>query len=456
MMRRTGLFLAGALCIAAPARSACAAPAHSLEEAEAKARALTLTPRHPEKLALKNGIKVYVLESKRLPLVTVRAVVRSGAIWEPEGKSGVGDLTGRMLRRGGAGTHGPDEVDETLDFLAADVSSEIGVEQGNVTLNCLVQNLDQALPIFADIVRAPRFDEEKLGVQKNLVKEEIRRENDNPIQIALREYGKLLWGEHHPRARPPTEDSVDALTRQDVVDFHAQMFRPGSIMIGVAGDVNADDVKKKLEKAFGDWKAPDPQYPPAPPAPEPQAKVAFAAKSVPQSTILLGHLGPMETDPNRCPGQVMMNILGAGGFTSYIVDRVRNDEGLAYAAGGVLNFGKMDRGAFVVYALSKSESTCRATDLLLEQIDRIRNTPVTDEELVRARDGILNSRAFDFDSSEEIVSDFMDLVYYGLPEDHSERVMEGIGRVTKEDVQAAARALLDPTKIAALAVGDPA
>ena len=135
---------------------------------------------------------------------------------------------------------------------------------------------------------------------------------------------------------------------------------------------------------------------------------------------------------------------------------MRNDEGLAYAAGGVLNFGRIDRGAFVVYALSKTESTCRATDLLLEQIDRIRQNPVTDEELVRARDGILNSRAFDLDSSEEIVRDFMDLVYYGLPEDHSEKVMAGIGKVTKEDVQAAATALLDPTKIAALVVGDPA
>ena len=209
-----------------------------------------------------------------------------------------------------------------MDYLAADVSSLIGVEQGSVTLSCLTQNLDEALPMFADILRAPRFDEEKLAIQKNLLKEEIRRENDNPIQIALREYVKLLWGDDHPRARPPTEESVDALTRQDVVDFHAQTFRPGSILIGVAGNVSASTVKKKLEKAFGDWKAPDAEYPPAPPAPELAPRVALAPKSVPQSTILLGHLGPMENDPHRCAGQVMMNILGAGGFTSYIVDRV--------------------------------------------------------------------------------------------------------------------------------------
>jgi predicted Zn-dependent peptidase len=251
MYRSCTALLACVMCILGFAQEA-ASRAKSVEEAKEKAPPLTLAPRHPEKLTLKNGIQVYVIESKRLPLVTVRAVVRAGAIWEPEGKSGVADLAGRMLRRGGAGTRAPDEVDETLDYLAADVSSMIGVEQGSVTLSCLTQNLDDALPIFADIIRTPRFDEEKLTIQKNLVKEEIRRENDNPIQIALREYAKLLWGENHPRARPPTEASVDALTRQDAIDFHAQMFRPKSILIGVAGDVKASEVKKKLDQAFGD------------------------------------------------------------------------------------------------------------------------------------------------------------------------------------------------------------
>ncbi len=443
-----------ALSTLATALPASARPA-SVEEAKNAAPPLELTPAVPHTFVLKNGIRVSFLENRRLPLVTVRAVVRAGSVWEPADANGIAEVTGTMLRRGGAGTRGPDEVDEALDFLAAELSSTIGIEQGSVTLSCLSETLDESLAIFADTIRRPRFDESKLAVQKNLVKEELLREKDNPIQVALVEYAKLLWGEDHPRARRPTEASVDAIDRADLVAYHEQFFRPSAISLGVAGDISQKEIQKKLERAFGDWKGGKTELPASPAPPPVEPRVAIATKGVPQSTILVGHLGPRESDPERAAGQVMMNILGEGGFNSYIVDRVRNDEGLAYAAGGVLNFGRMDPGAVVTFALTKSASTCRATDLILEQIERIRNEPVSDEDLARARNGILNSRAFDFDSSEEIVRDLMDLDYYGLPPDHSEKVLEGVGRVTKDDVQAAARALIDPSKLSILVVGDP-
>ncbi len=415
---------------------------------------LKTTP--PERFQLANGIPIYFLENDRHPLVTVRAVVRAGAVWEPSEKGGVADLTGRMMRRGGAGDSPPDAMDETLDYLASEISTTIGAEQGSVTLSCLAENFEESLGVFAAIVRTPRFDEEKLAMQKNLLKEDIRRRMDNPIQVALAEFAILLWGENHPRARRATEASVDALTRDDLVAFHERFFRPANVMIGVAGAVDRATVKRTLAGALGKWRGGGADFPPPPGAPSAAARAAFAQKALPQSTILLGHLGPKEGDPHRAAGQVMMDILASGGFTSYVVDRVRNDEGLAYAAGGVLNFGRLDPGAFVLYALSKSESTCRAADLLIEQIERIRTTEVTEEELVRARDGIVNSRAFDFDSAEEIVRDFMDLVYYGLPEDHSERVIDGVGRTTAADVKRAANALLDPARLSILAVGDSA
>ncbi len=450
-----------AVALALVAASALALPggllarATSVDEAKNAAGPLTLTPMKPETFQLSNGMKVYFLANDRLPLVAVRAVIRVGSVWEPADANGIADLTGRMLHRGGAGKRTPDEVDESLDFLAAELSSSIDVEQGSVTLSSLTDTLDESLAIYADVLRRPRFDESKLAVQKNLVKEELLREKDNPIQVALVEYAKLLWGDDHPRARRPTQASIDSIDRDDLVAFHERFFRPSNVMIGVAGNVSRKEIQKKLQRAFGDWKGEPVQFPASPAAPPVEARVAIAPKSVPQSTILVGQLGPRENDPHRASGQVMMNILGEGGFSSYIVDRVRNDEGLAYAAGGVLNFGRIDPGAVVTFALSKSGSTCRATDLLLEQIDRIRNEPVSDEDLARARNGILNSRAFDFDSSEEIVRDLMDLVYYELPETHSEELLESIGRVTKEDVQASAQALLDPSKLSVLVVGDP-
>jgi predicted Zn-dependent peptidase len=446
--------LSCALAAGLGAASEVRARAGSVDEAKGTAPALKLTKKQPETFRLKNGIEVYYLASERLPLVNVRAVFRTGAIWEPADGRGVADLTGRMLRRGGTSQWTADEVDEELDFLAAKLSTAIGDEQGNVTLNVLSENLTAALAIFADIVRNPAFDESKIDVQKNLINEQIRRQNDNPIQVAVREYGYLLWGEDHPRARTPTEESVDALTRQDLVDFHAKFFTPSNVLLGVAGNVSKKDVQKLLEASLGNWKGAEVEFPEVPAAPPVLAQVAFAAKDVPQSTVLIGQLGPLETDPLRAAGEVMMSILGSGGFNSYITDRVRNDEGLAYAAGGFLNFGQMDRGLIVTYALSKTETTCQAADLILEQIRRIQEESITEEDLVRARDGILNSEAFNYDSSEEIVANLMNLVYFGLPTDHDERVIEKVGRVTKEDVRDAADALIDRGALTLLAVGN--
>jgi predicted Zn-dependent peptidase len=332
----------------------------------------------------------------------------------------------------------------------------VDTQQGSVTLDVLTDNLDPALALFADILRRPAFDPAKMEVQKNLIQEAIRRRNDDPIQVAIREYSQLLWGRDHPRARVPTEETVDALTREQLVAFHRNFYQPGNILLGVAGDVSGKDIRKKLNRVLGDWKPGETSFPEVPPAPEVAPKVALAVKGVPQSTVLLGHLGPREDDPHRASGEVMMSILGSGGFTSYITDRVRNDEGLAYVAAGFLQFGQMDRGTVVTLALSKSETTCRAADLILEQIDRIRTEDVTEQELRRAVDGILNSQAFDYDSSEQIVANLMDLVYYDLPIDHDEKVVERVGKVTRADVKEAANALLHPDAISIIAVGDPA
>ncbi|MDP6460154.1 MAG: pitrilysin family protein, partial [Gemmatimonadota bacterium] len=315
------------------------ARAHSVTEAQATAPELQLSKKSPDIFELKNGMRVFYYESDRVPLVTVRAVVRAGDIWEPADRMGVANLTGRMMRAGGSLAWPADTMDEELDFLAARLSSGIGDEMGNVTLNVLSENLDDALAIFADLMLHPRFDDTKMSVEKGLIKEDIRRENDNPIQVAFREYDKLIWGEDHPRARTPTGESVDALTVEDLQAFHAAFFQPGNVSFGVAGDVSKRSIRRKLNQLFGDWKGPEVVFPATPPVPERTPRVALAVKEVPQTTVLLGHLGPMETDPMRYSGQVMMNILGSGGFTSYIVDRVRNDEGLAYFAGGFLDFG---------------------------------------------------------------------------------------------------------------------
>lgn len=451
-MRLAGLLLAA--CLLSVSRAD--ARARSVTEAMDASPKLELNVPDPETFTLDNGIRVWFLRNERLPLVTVRAVVRTGSLWEPADKSGVAELTGAMMRAGGTAKWSPDELDEELDFLAANLSSEIGSEKATVSLNVLADNLEPALEMFADVLVHPSFDTGRMDVQRNLIKEGIRRQNDNPVQVGIREFGKLVWGPEHPRARTPTEETVDALERNDLATFHARFFRPGNVIIGVAGDVSKKRIRKLLNDAIGGWQGPATDYP-ALPQPDPvEPRVAFAAKDVPQTTIIMGHLGPMESDEHRAAGQVMMEILGSGGFTSYITDRIRNDEGLAYFAGGFLRFGRLDPGVMIGIALSKSESTCRAADLLIEQMDRIRDNEVTDAELNLAVSGLLNSQAFDYDSPGKIVSRLMDLVYYDLPEDHDQQVIAAIGNVTRADVQRAARAIVDPANLSCLAVGNPA
>jgi len=428
---------------------------HSAEEALEASPPLELTVPEPKTFRLDNGIRVWFLRNERLPLVTVRAVVRAGALWEPDDRSGVADLTGALMRTGGTSKWSPAEVNEELDFLAANLTTNIGSEQGNVSLNVLTENLEPALEIFADVLVHPTFDGARMVVEKNLIKEDIRRQNDNPIQVGIREFGKLVWGPDHPRARTPTVESVDALDRADLVAYHARFFRPGNVIVGVAGNVSEKTIRRLLNEQLGKWEGSATEYPPIP-APAPmEPRVAFAAKDVPQSTVIMGELGPYESDPIRPAGEVMMHILGSGGFTSYITDRIRNDEGLAYFAGGFLRFGRIDPGMLIGIALSKSSTTCRAADLLIEQMNRIRDNEVTDEELQRARDALLNSQAFDYDTPDKVVDRLLTLVYYDLPQDHDRKVMEAIGRVTQADVQRAAREIIDPARLSCLAVGNP-
>jgi predicted Zn-dependent peptidase len=452
-MRKGWIVVLAALLLAPQA--AWAARAGSVEEAKEMAPPLELEKKDPETFTLSNGIRVWYLRNERLPLVNVRAVVRTGAVWEPEEEQGVAELTGRMLRVGGTASRTPAEVDDELDFLAANLSASIGNDQGNVSLNVLSGNLEPALEILADVLENPAFDPSRLDVQKNLQKEEIRRQNDSPVQVAFREYAQLVWGRNHPRARTPTEESVDALSRENLVAFHAKYFTPGNVILGVTGDLDRKKVKRLLDAALGGWTGDAPVFPEVPPSPEARPQAALAPKDVPQTTVVIGHLGPREDDPHRASGEVMMHILGSGGFTSYITDRVRNDEGLAYFAAGFLQFGRMDSGNVITAAMSKAESACQAADLIRDQIVRIRTEPVTEEDLNRAKDAILNSQAFEWDSPAEVVTRFMNNVYYELPEGHDERVLEEVGTVTAADVQEAAQAILHPDRLTFLAVGNP-
>lgn len=409
----------------------------------------------PEVVKLKNGATLYLMEDHRLPLVNFYGLVRTGSIYDPPGKNGTASLVGTMLRTGGTLKHPWAQVDDMVDQLGMGVTTGVGSESANASFNVLSENLGPALNLLFEMLREPAFDPEKLALAKEKQKDGIRRQNDNPVQIAIREFRTMLWGADNPRGFSPTFKTVDAITREDLVAFHGRYYAPNNMILGVSGDFNRKTVVALVEKAMGAWPNRTVTWPAVPEVPLTRANALYLAdkESATQSTILIGRLSAKEGDPDQAALEVMDNILGSGGFTSRITQAVRNDRGLAYAAGSGLNIGRMAPGTQLIYAISKGESTHEALDVMLKEVERIRTDPVTPEELQRARSALVNSAVFDYDSPDKVLSNSLDLGYYGLSQDLPAQRLAALGKVSADDVKRVAGLYLDPKTLQVMVAG---
>ncbi|NTV54640.1 MAG: insulinase family protein, partial [Syntrophaceae bacterium] len=180
---------------------------------------LKFSPSKPERVVLENGLTVYFLEDRELPLVNISLIVGAGSVFEPPGKEGLAEMTGDVMRTGGAGKLGGDKVDEELESLAAPISISLGMDYGTGSLSVLKKDLNRAFKIFAEMIRHPAFDDAKLEQEKNLKIEELRRVFDKPQRLAFREYKKAIYA-GNPRGRLPEIASIEKIERDDLVSFH--------------------------------------------------------------------------------------------------------------------------------------------------------------------------------------------------------------------------------------------
>ena len=410
-----------------------------------------------ERVVLQNGIVVYLLPDVELPLVTVSAMIRTGSIYEPPEKVGLAELTGTLMRTGGTDRMTGDQVDETLEYLAASVSIGIGVESGGASLDILKKDFPVGLAVFADLIRRPAFDPAKLERAKHQALEAIRRRNDNPAGITGREFRKLLYGADHPFGRESTTATVSAITRDDLVAFHRAFVTPTGLILAVSGDFDKQQMLIALRQAFGDWPV-TPLILPAIPPPTPSISesgrsVFIVPRNLTQTHLRIGQLSVRENDPDYFALALLDDILGGNSFTSRLFRDVRNRQGLAYSVGSALRAGHLVPGAFLIHALTRAPATYQALNSMLEQFGRLRKEPVSDLELQQAKDAFLNSFVFSFADAGQVVSRLMELEYYGLPPDFLQQFREGVVRLTKEDLLRVARKHLDPDRLIILAVG---
>src|SRR5258708_5800092 len=205
----------------------------------------------PQRVELDNGMVVMLLEDHELPLVTVSALLRTGSRLDPPGKLGLAALAGGLLRTGGiAGGLSGDAIDDRLESHAAAIEVAIGRDSGGATLSCLKEDFPGLLPVLAGMLRHPAFDPARLSLAKDLAKARLERENDDPEQVLWRELARLVYGPDSVYGRTPTFATVDAVDRADLADWHARNLRPDRVVVGVVGDVGAEEALAAVRAAF--------------------------------------------------------------------------------------------------------------------------------------------------------------------------------------------------------------
>ena len=409
-----------------------------------------------EQVTLSNGMKLFLLEDHELPLINVSAKIRTGSLYEPADKIGLAAITGEVMRTGGTTRKTGDEIDEILESIAASVETSIGLNSGSASMSVLKKDIGTGLSILADVLMNPQFREDKIELSKVRQRSLIARRNDDVNSLALREFRKLIYGPENTYARHAEYATINNITRDDLIAFHKKFYPPNNMILGVWGDFNTKKMIQKIENTFKDWKKVDMEIPPVP-------EIKYDYKStlnqiqkddVNQTNIFLGHIGGMRNDPDYFAFGIMNRILGSG-FTSRLFRNVRSRMGLAYSVFGVFTAGFDHPGVFYVGCQTKSETTVKAIRAMIEEVKKITESEVTEEELNLAKDAWLNSFVFNFDTKGEIVNRLMTYEYFGYPPDFLQKTKENIENVTKADILRVAQKHLHPDKMQILAVGRP-
>jgi zinc protease len=417
-------------------------------------------PVQPKRIQLKNGAVILLVEDHELPFISGFIEMHGGERDVPAAKAGLTDLYGEAWRTSGSMTKDGDQLDDLLEAKAAKIETSADIDSTSISWSCLKGDEPEVFNLLLDVLEHPAFKQQKLVLAQQQAVAGIVRRNDDASEIAGREAARLVYrypdGKLSPYAREPEVATVMGITLADLQQWHDRTTVPNRMIIGVTGDFDSAAMEATLRKAF---------EPLAQGTDEPKQDDHFAGPrpgvylvdkaDVNQSNIYIVGLGIERNDPDYYTLSVMNEIFG-GGFGSRLFQDVRTKLGLAYSVGGGYGASYDHPGIFRVVASTKSSSTTAATEEMLKDTGELKTEPFTEDELTMAKDELLNSFIFNYDSKEKVLAAAARLEFYGYPADFLARFRAGVEKVTVADLERVARARVEPSRLAVLVVGNQA
>lgn len=425
--------------------------AASLLIAPAPARSADIKP---VRFVAPNGLTVLVLEQHALPILQIHALIRTGSAHDPPEKPGVANLVASLLDEGTA-TRSAKQIANQIDFVGGTLATRAAEDFTTASARVLKKDTDLGFALLADILLGPSFPKPELERVRSQILGGILSEKDDPGTVAGKEFSQLVFA-GHPYRWPVngTEASMPNIARADVQKFYAREYLPNQTILTIVGDITVEHARAQVAKHFDAWKRGDPPaHKMGQAAPIEKPVVRLIDKDLTQATIMVGHLGISRTNPDFYAVTVMNYILGAGGFSSRLMDSIRDRQGLVYGVRSVFDTNVMP-GAFAITLQTRNETANQALAALLAELKGMREGPVTDQELADAKAYLIGSFALRLDTTAKL-ADLLSLVeFYGLGLDYFTEYPRLIDKVAMDDVLRVAKQYLHPDRYAMVLVGN--
>jgi zinc protease len=406
------------------------------------------------KTTLSNGLTLLVAEKNHLPTIHLQLLLRSGSVFDPPGKPGVADLTAELLPQGSSKRDAL-QINHLIDGVGGAFFASADSDYSAVNLALLKKDLPLGLSILSEVLLEPAFAPAEIDRKVSELKARLKKREEDPRQVARRFFYRRLFGSH-PYALPPegTDESLSAITREDLLRFFKTFYRPNNATVIVVGRITLEEAARLLEEGLKDWKPGPVPAPPVLPLPDLQApQIETLDRPISQANIVWGHPGITRANPDFYTLLVMNYILGGGGFVSRLVDQIRDNLGLTYGIRSAFDARRYG-GAFTISVETKNQNTSQAMEELGKELKKFLDKGVTETELAEAKAYLTGSFPLRMDSNAKLVTLLGAIDLYDLGLDYPDRYPEWINRVTAEEVLRAARQYLHPENFLLVVLGN--